>query len=179
MAVAQLVSLFEAFDSEPHIKPITNSFRNQTSSSRVRLSLQTIFSHNPLHRSPKSSSNMSSTPSSSIRSSPSKSYSSFGSRTWIPTQDLNNALSSTSSASSTSSPRKYVRRQPSAIDLALEAEKYADEAETIGLGFLEPRPRANTASTVSSTQCSLMEFMNETTQTPPVLDGIFEVMERA
>lgn len=75
-------------------------------------------------------------------------------------------------------PRSFIRRQPSAIDLALEEEQFADEAEVIGLGLLEPRPRANTASSPSST-CSMMEFMNETMQTPVVLDGIFEVMERA
>jgi len=80
-----------------------------------------------------------------------------------------------------SSPPSQIRRQPSAIDLALEEEQMADHAESIGLGLLEPRPRANTASSMSSqgSQCSMMEFMNETMQTPVILDGIFEVMERA
>ncbi|KIX07285.1 uncharacterized protein Z518_01938 [Rhinocladiella mackenziei CBS 650.93] len=179
MAVAQLVSLFEALDKEAPIKPIPSSFRNQPSSSRVRLSLQTMFSHSPLRRSPKSSSNMSSTPSSSIRSSPSSTFSSFGSRVRIPPPDLNNTLSPTATTTSVSSPRTYIRRQPSAIDLALEEEKYADEAEIIGLGLLEPRPGATISPSTSSAQCSMMEFMNETMQTPVVLDGIFEVMERA
>ncbi|OAL20429.1 hypothetical protein AYO22_08923 [Fonsecaea multimorphosa] len=113
---------------------------------------------------------------SSIRSSPSSSYSSFGSRRRVPTNDLDSAILSATSPRSS----RRIRRQPSAIDLALQAEQYADEAELIGLGLLEPRPRANTgASTASSPQCSMMEFMNETMQTPVVLDGIFEVMERA
>lgn len=184
MAVAQLVTLFETLNGEASVKSMPRSFRKQTSSSsRVRLHLQTIFfSHNPLHRSAKSSSNMSSTSSSSVRSSPGSSYSSFGRTIRLPTNDLNSALSPTLTTSSVSSPTSsHIRRQPSAIDLALEAEKYADQAEIIGLGLLEPRPRANTASTItsSSTQCSMMEFMTETMQTPVVLDGIFEVMERA
>ncbi|KIW31116.1 hypothetical protein, variant [Cladophialophora immunda] len=160
---------------------VAQSFRSHTSSSKVRLHLQTIFSHNPLHRSSAkspSSGNMtsSSSTSSSVRSSPSSSYSSFGGRRRVPTNDLDSAILSPISA--LSSPN--IRRQPSAIDLALEAERYADEAEIIGLGLLEPRPRANTgASTASSAQCSMMEFMSETMQTPVVLDGIFEVMERA
>ncbi|OAL39005.1 hypothetical protein AYO20_01756 [Fonsecaea nubica] len=114
---------------------------------------------------------------SSIRSSPSSSFSSFGGRRHLPTNDLDSAILSPISPLSS----HHIRRQPSAIDLALEAELYADEVEIIGLGLLEPRPRANTATstTSSSTQCSMMEFMNETMQTPVVLDGIFEVMERA
>jgi len=93
--------------------------------------------------------------------------------------DLNTTLSPILTTSSASIPTNYLRRQPSAIDLALEEEKYADQVEMIGLGLLEPRPRANTSSTISSPQCSMMEFMTETMQTPVVLDGIFEVMERA
>ncbi|EXJ66310.1 uncharacterized protein A1O5_10462 [Cladophialophora psammophila CBS 110553] len=123
-----------------------------------------------------SSSSSSSTPSSSVRSSPSTYFGSFAGRQRAPTNDDGSATLSPVSPLSTHN----IRRQPSAIDLALEAERYADEVEIIGLGLLEPRPRANTtASTTSSTQCSMMEFMNETMQTPVVLDGIFEVMERA
>ncbi|OAP64386.1 hypothetical protein AYL99_00358 [Fonsecaea erecta] len=183
MAVAQLVSLFETLHEEASIKPMPRSFRSHTSSSKVRLHLQTIFSHNPLHRSSAKSpsgnmtSTSSSSTSSSIHSSPSSSYSSFGRRQLVPTHDLDSAVLSPMSALSS----HHIRRQPSAIDLVLEAERYADEAEMIGLGLLEPRPRANTtaSTTTSSTQCSMMEFMNETMQTPVVLDGIFEVMERA
>jgi hypothetical protein len=177
MAVAQLVSLFEGLDHGASIKPMSSSFRTQSSSSRVRLSLQTIFSHNPLHRSPKPSKNMSATPSSFLSSSPSSSFSSFRSKSGAG-HDIENTLSPM-----TASPRGAIRRQPSAIDLALEEEQTADHAESIGLGLLEPRPRANTTSSMSSqgsgSQCSMMEFMTETMQTPVILDGIFEVMERA
>lgn len=78
-----------------------------------------------------------------------------------------------------------VRRQPSAIDLALlQEERYADEFETIGLGLLEPRPRANTGSSTASSQqsqqsCSMLDFLGETAPTSVVLDSIFDVMERA
>ena len=191
MAVAQLVSLFETLHGEASIKPSSRTLRShnqhQFSSSKVRLQLQTIFSHNPLHR---SSSKLSSSPTnmtsptsttSSLRSSPSSSLSGFGSRSpsrvRAPTNDLDSAILSPLSYSL---PQSYIRRQPSAIDLALQDERlYADEAETMGLNLLEPRPRANTASSTSSVPCSIMEFMNESVVTPPVLDSIFDVMESA
>ncbi|ETI19743.1 hypothetical protein G647_08756 [Cladophialophora carrionii CBS 160.54] len=191
MAVAQLVSLFETIHQESSIKTTSRSLRSHhISSSKVRLHLQTIFSHNPLHRSNKSpSSDMASPTSSSTpssRSSPSSSFSSFGSRSrsrvQAPVNDLDSAILSPVSALPSNQARSYrIRRQPSAIDLALQEEiLYANEVETIGLGFLEPRPRANTASsTASSQQCSIMEFMNETAVTPVVLDSIFDVMERS
>ncbi|EXJ91095.1 hypothetical protein A1O1_04202 [Capronia coronata CBS 617.96] len=116
--------------------------------------------------------------SSSVRtSSPGASYSNFRS----PARELTNiaAVSPILGASYSSSPTSYLRRQPSAIDLALEEEKYADHVELLGLGLLEPRPRANTSSTVSSRPCSMMDFMHDSMQTPVVLDGIFEVLERA
>ena len=177
MAVAQLVFLFEALDDGASIKHIHSSFRNQSpSSSRVRLSLQTIFTHSPLHRSPKSSKNMNATPSSStLSSSPSSTFSSFRSKSRAVSHETPNTLSPNTRTS-----RNRIRRQPSAIDLALEEEQMAEHAESVGLGLLEPRPRANTVSSTSSqaSQCSIMEFMSETMQTPVVLDGIFEVMER-
>ncbi|KIW18886.1 hypothetical protein PV08_03175 [Exophiala spinifera] len=118
-----------------------------------------------------------STAASSVKSSPSSSFSSFGTRG--RTQALESLNNSISPSLSISNSTNFIRRQPSAIDMALEEEKYADPVELIGLGLLEPRPRANTTSSVSSSQCSMMEFMSESVQTPVVLDGIFEVMERA
>lgn len=182
MAVAQLVSLFEGLEHQRErtsIEPITSSFRTQSSTSRVRLSLQTIFSHNPLHRSsPKVSKKMSATSSPFLSSSPSSSFGSFRSKS-PRANDIEHTLSPIIPNRS----QGQVRRQPSAIDLALEEEQMADHAESIGLGLLEPRPRANTISSVSTqsttSQCSMMEFMTETMQTPVILDGIFEVMERA
>ncbi|KIW70126.1 hypothetical protein, variant [Phialophora macrospora] len=170
---------------------VPQSIRNHhhISPSKVRLHLQTIFSHNPLHRSTKSpSSDMTSPTSSSvpsIRSSPSSSFCSFGSRSrsrvQAPSNDLASAILSPVSPLASNLNPSSIRRQPSAIDLALQEEiMYADEVETIGLGLFEPRPRANTASsTASSQQCSIMEFMSETAVTPVVLDSIFDVMERA
>lgn len=56
--------------------------------------------------------------------------------------------------------------------------------ENIGLGLLEPRPRAtSSARSISGSEgmCSLMEVLGESRRgTPEVvaLDGIFEVLER-
>ena len=174
MAVAQLVFLFEALDQGASAKPPSNSFRSQSSSSRVRLSLQTIFSHNPLHRSPKNPKTMTSPPSSSFSSSPSSSFSGFTRKIRPIDGDAHSPYSPIDSST-----RNLVRRQPSAIDLALEEEQTADHAELVGLGLLEPRPRANTGTSSISSQCSLMEFISESMQSPVVFDGIFEVMERA
>jgi len=179
MAVAQLVSHFETIHHESSVKSIHSSFRSHSSSSRVRLSLQTIFSHNPLHRPSKGASAMSSTAASSLRSSPSSTFSNFGGRACMPRVGLDHTISPTLTSSSASGSTNYIRRQPSAIDLALEEERSADPVELLGLGLLEPRPRANTFSAgASSLQCSMMEFISETTQAPVMLEGIFEVMER-
>ncbi|KAK5240662.1 hypothetical protein LTR40_013676, partial [Exophiala xenobiotica] len=138
----------------------------------------TILSHSPLRRSRKSSGTMScSTAASSVKSSPSSSFSSFGDR--VRMQALEHLNTAVSPILSTSRPSNFIRRQPSAIDMALEEEMYADPVELIGLGLLEPRPRANTGASTPSSQCSMMEFMSESMQGPVVLDGIFEVMERA
>lgn len=59
--------------------------------------------------------------------------------------------------------------------MALEEEKYADPVEIMGLGLLEPRPLANAQSMTPSP----VEFVYEHLQSPVILDGIFEVMERA
>ncbi|EHY60388.1 hypothetical protein ABEF95_013517 [Exophiala dermatitidis] len=160
-------------------------------SSRVRLSLQTIFSRNLNHHlvyrksSSRSTSAMSSSASSttsSVRPSPSASFSSFRREQQQHQHPVDHlgvvGLSPILGPASSPCSYNYIRRQPSAIDLALEQEKYADHTELVGLGLLEPRPRANTSSTVAST-CSMMEFMHESMQTPVVLDGIFEVLERA
>jgi hypothetical protein len=194
-----LVSLYESLHSETTAKhPPNSSTRSHTpssiSSSKVRLQVQTIFGgHNLFHRSSqRSSSNMStsSTSTSSVRSmSPSNSFLSHTtrgrSRVRHPSNTLDSAILSdiTPLTSYPTSPStSYIRRQPSAIDMALQEEQYADEAEIIGLGLLEPRPRANTgASMASSTpsQCSMLDFLGETAASPVVLDSIFDVLERA
>lgn len=114
---------------------------------------------------------MATTPS-SFNSSPASSFSGFTGKS----QEADGAHGIYTPTST--NPRNLVRRQPSAIDLALEEEQSADHVELVGLGLLEPRPRANTGSS-SSSQCSMMEFIAESMQSPTVLDGIFEVMERA
>ncbi|KIV81416.1 hypothetical protein, variant [Exophiala sideris] len=152
---------------------VAQSFLNHSStSSRVRLSLQTIFSHSLLHRSPKSSTAGKMSCSSSTKSSPSTSFSSFGQGARMTALDLNTTFGP---SSATSSPHTYLRRQPSAIDVALEEEKYASPVEMIGLGLFEPRPLANAQSMPPSP----MEFVHDHMQSPVILDGIFEVMEKA
>ncbi|ETN46797.1 uncharacterized protein HMPREF1541_00986 [Cyphellophora europaea CBS 101466] len=113
-----------------------------------------------------------------------------------PSGMLSPASANTSPASSLSSRHHYshhpyMRRQPSAVDLALEAERDAVGVENIGLGLLEPRPRTRAASggAVSPSSsaygmCSLMEVLGESRRAGSVemevgvLDGIFEVLER-
>ena len=169
MAVPRLINLFEALE-----RPSTPPQERGRMPSRIRLQLETIFSHSRSRQaSPRTS-----TPSSSIQSSPSPSYRSYRQRT-RPYSDLTCLFTPIFTASSPSSfAAANARRQPSSIDMALEAERYATEAENIGLGLLEPRPRATSSSSAGS-RCSIMEFMNESQPAPLVLDGIFEVMESA
>lgn len=175
-----MVSLFETIE-RPSTPPHNN---RQNVSSRIRLQLQTMFNHSSSRS--RSSLTRSSTPSSSSQSSPSPSYRSYNRHATSPSSDLSTLFSprSASTLSSLSSfTSTHVRRQPSAIDLALEAERCAVGPENIGLGLLEPRPRGSTVSSITSgstsSECSILEFMNETQNVPVVLDGIFEVMESA
>lgn len=99
---------------------------------------------------------------------------------------------SPSSSHYTSSRSHRLRRQPSATDLALalEAERCnspAGSPEILGLGLLEPRPRAVSCTSMSSsvasvsTAASLAEVMSDGELLggrEVVLDGIFEVLER-
>jgi hypothetical protein len=178
-AIMQPVSLFEAIE-----RPTTPPQKQSNVSSRIRLQLQTMFTHQHSSRSKNTTRSPTST-SSSVQSSPTPSYRSYSPRSYpaSPTSDIS-ALFIPLSASSQNPSYKSMgrlRRQPSAIDLALEAERFAVGAENIGLGFMEPRPRAPSSAAYSTSECSILEFMNEH-QTPRrgeavVLDGIFEVME--
>lgn len=168
------------------------------SSRTMKLSLHTMFHHDRSQSRSRSSRSGDSRSPSNARSpattiSPSPAYP-FLSRPYTPTGSPNNsALLSPSSSTNTSpssslSSRPYIRRQPSAVDLALEEERSAVGAENIGLGLLEPRPRAASggsiirpATTHGEGMCSLMEVLGESRRgTPEVvaLDGIFEVLER-
>ena len=169
MAVPQMVNLFEALE-----RPRTPPQDRGRLPSRIRLQLQTMFNHT---RSRQSSPR--STPSSSNQSSPSPSYRSYNRRTHTLSSDPSSLYCPQSVSSSSSPTRSHARRQQSAIDVALEAERRAVGAENIGLDLLEPRPRALSSGSQASSQCSIMEFMNESQPTPAVLDGIIEVMEGA
>lgn len=167
------------------------------SSRTMKLSLHTMFHHDRSQSRSRSSRSGDSRTPSNARSpatavSPSPAYP-FLSRPYTPTgSPYNSGLLSPSSSTNTSpssslSSRPYIRRQPSAVDLALEEERSAVGAENIGLGLLEPRPRAASsgsvrlATTHGEGMCSLMEVLGESRRgTPEVvaLDGIFEVLER-
>lgn len=101
--------------------------------------------------------------------------------------NTSSSFSSSPSPTTTSSSSGRIRRYPSTIDMALEAERSASGAEGIGLGMLEPRP--TTPCTPIGAKTSPFTLMNltptpdrrargETPPPPPViLEGIFEVLE--
>lgn len=96
---------------------------------------------------------------------------------------------SSSPSPTTSHTSARIRRYPSTIDMALEAERSASASsiEGIGLGMLEPRPTTPACATPrtpvsfkSSPATPLFdrELRGETPPPPPiVLEGIFEVLE--
>ena len=206
MTVAQLVSLFESIDQKAAQTDISRKINRRSftpeaanldsivnmPSRKMKLSLHTMFAHDRAQSQsrPRSSRRSSRTPS-GIRSpvSPSPAYP-FLSRPFTPTTSYSHsslfspASSTNTSPASSLNSRPYIRRQPSAVDLALEAERCSVGAENIGLGLLEPRPRASSnARSISGSEgmCSLMEVLGESRRgTPEVvaLDGIFEVLER-
>ena len=172
MAVGHLINLFESID--PQTPSMQESPSEHTSTSRLRLSLRTMF-HSSLHRNQSPPSTASTSAPTSSSSSPSSSYRSYSRPFYGPTTDLNALLTPTSSPPSTiSSARgRRLRRQPSTIDLALEAERCAIGIENLGLGLLEPRPAAYTP--VHAT--SLGPGFGHDRAPSVVLDNIFEVME--
>lgn len=208
MKVSQLVSHFENIDRraqadiprKKNFRPINHQPYTSNidagvhmSSGKMKLSLHTMFHHRERSQSRSHSSSRGSRNPSNVRSpvafSPSPSYP-FLNRPYTPTGSPNNsALLSPSSSTNTSpasslSSRPCIRRQPSAVDLALEEERCAVGAENIGLGLLEPRPRAASGgrpTTSAEGMCSLMEVLGESRRGSPevvALDGIFEVLER-
>jgi hypothetical protein len=204
MTVASLISFFESVDQAARIEQedidtslsrsprdtFTGSYHDIMASRKMKLSLHTMFTN----RQSRSRSRHTSTAKPHLSHSPAPAYP-FLARPHTPTGLFSPAsvTSSSTTTSPSSSLRSHyaIRRHPSAVDLALEEERCAVGAENIGLGLLEPRPRAASltrsesdgdASSYASPQkeCSLMEFMSEsrrTFETAP-LDGIFEVMER-
>jgi hypothetical protein len=204
MTVASLVSLFESIDQRARVEQLDDctrlpqhpreafagSYNDIMASRKMKLSLHTMFTN----KQSRSRSRHASTPKTNFSHSPAPAYA-FLARPHTPT-GLFSPVSVTSSSTTTSpssSLRSHyaIRRHPSAVDLALEEERCAVGAENIGLGLLEPRPRAASLARSDSDrevgsyaslgkECSLMEFMSEsrrTVETAP-LDGIFEVMER-
>lgn len=174
-----------------------------SSSRKMKLSLHTMFTpHGRSQPSPRSRARASDTPSTrSPVPAPTPMYQ-YLTRPQTPVNrptaaiaggflsPSNSSTTSSPSSSATRSPRStcnqiYIRRHPSAIDVALAAERRSSSStEYIGLGLLEPRPRAvSGASSVGGV--SLMEVMESgAIALPPqgqgevVLDGIFEVLER-
>lgn len=96
-----------------------------------------------------------------------------------------NASSSFSSSPSptASSSSGRIRRYPSTIDMALEAERSASGVEGIGLGMFEPRPmtpatpRSIRAMPITPIATTPDRRLREDTPPPVVLEGIFEVLE--
>ncbi|KAF6824804.1 hypothetical protein CPLU01_10668 [Colletotrichum plurivorum] len=83
-----------------------------------------------------------------------------------------------------------LRKFSSRLDMALEAERNASGAEEIGLGMLEPRPvrsasagnRRGSAASFQTVRTLSMEsfgsgLLGDAPPTPPVMEGIFDVLE--
>lgn len=183
----------QSFSAQPtNIDAVVNM-----SSRKMKLSLHTIFNHERLQpqsqsrsRSSRRGSRTPASFSSPMGPAPTPAYA-FLNRPYTPTGSSNNlsllspASSTNTSPASSLSSRPYIRRHPSSVDLALEAERGAVGVENIGLGLLEPRPLAagcvRPTTTGGEGMCSLMEVLGESRRgTPEVvaLDGIFEVLER-
>ena len=64
-----------------------------------------------------------------------------------------------------------LRRRPSAVDLALEAERQGGRAASAGLDLMEPRPIVPVAIGAEDV------FAAQPAKHPFVMGGIFEVME--
>lgn len=184
MAVSQAIGAIETEDpstalthARMNMQPPTME-RTVSKSQKFRLSLKTMFNKNSYRQSIVSP--ISTATNSSTRSSPS--YKRI-SRPFInlppefTVADLQallyyelNATSPCSSESSGMSTTGRIRRYPSTIDMALEAERNAPGPENIGLSFLEPRPLTPGAGNIFGRAKAEMP--------PPVaMDGIFEVME--
>lgn len=187
MAVSQAISAIESDNPSMSLHHARMNMqppqmtRNLSKSQKLRLSLQTMF------RPQRASMNAPriTSPVSSTRSSPSYKRISRPFLNFPPEMtvgDLQALLyaelyepyspvssSSIQSTSPASSMRK-IRRYPSTIDMALEAERSAIGHESLALGLLEPRPvTPNLGMRVPSTPVP--------TSSPAVLDGIFETME--
>ncbi|KAK5945755.1 hypothetical protein PMZ80_002963 [Knufia obscura] len=129
---------------------------------------------------------------------PSSSQLSPSSSSFSPSSSFSYGGSTPSPTTSHGSGLGRIRRYPSTIDMALEAERSASGIEGIGLGMLEPRPttpacgtptraRSGSPSTpVFDRRVSEGRLRGETppptnvaggVAPPVVLDGIFEVLE--
>jgi hypothetical protein len=165
MAVSRLVTLFESIESRS--APKSRRFRTSASSRYFQPSLpftdfglslnMDILDSNP-------HTTMTSTPSSSITSSPSSSL-----RT---SKRYSHSYSPYSSPSS----RYLLRRQPSAVDIALQDERNAVGAVGLGLTLMEPRPVLEVPISIGTSYIfDGSEFKEE--KQPFFMGGIVEVME--
>lgn len=201
MAVSQAVSAWSTTDPTNSLTHARQNMQRPTMdrslsrTQKIRLSLQTIFK-------PSSHSSRRGGPQSTVRSRTSPAYKRISRPVFnLPsditiadlqallraeflshpatTSELNLLTPSVSSISSSSSPSspgsRRMRRYPSTIDMALEHERGG--LESLGLGLLEPRPCTPIAVTPSLSRAGLKEPVFVVGgESPPVLDGIFEVM---
>lgn len=174
MAVSRLINLFESLDSVPKItrkarRPtsLPAGMDDSTSFADFSLSLQTGFTNNHHHSS--SHTSMASMTSSSLTASPSSSY---------RAKKRNSRSYSPIFSPSSSCPRSpyLLRRQPSSIDLALQAERLAPGPVGLGLSMMEPRPVIEVPVSVGTSHIFDGTSFEEEKQ-PFVMGGILEVME--
>jgi hypothetical protein len=168
MAVSRLVSLFESLDSRAAPKS-RRSGRSASSRhlqpslpfSEFNLSLDINDFRSETHPSmistpstPEPSSSVASSPFSSFRGSNRCSYSQFS-----------------------STPSRYLlRRQPSAVDIALQEERNTDGVIGLGLMLMEPRPVLEVPVSVGTSYIFDGTEREEEKQ-PFFMGGIIEVME--
>ena len=200
MTVSRLISLFESLDSRnssSHPMARTSSQRPRTPVSMTDvdslspLSTLCVSLHDAFHGqthhhaySPCSSpstttispySSQATSPSSSLRAS--KRYSTFSRPlSFAPFPPPSFGLRSSSRSRSS---LRLLRRRPSAVDLALEAERQsAHHHETLGLALLEPRPVLEVPVSLGFSQIFDGTPLEEDCENQPfVMGGSLEVME--
>lgn len=198
MAVGQAINAWETENPSASLRAARADMqpptmqRSLSRTQKIRLSLQTIFRAPSMRH--KASSNGFSTPKKGSPAYKRISRPVFNLPPEVTVADLQALLqaeflcaprsplsirsSSTSSLPSpTTSSAGRIRRYPSTMDIALEAERSALGVECIGLGMLEPRP--TTPCTPGANSPSMPIFNRRARdETPPplVLDGIFEVL---
>jgi hypothetical protein len=171
MAVSRLITLFESLESRT--TPKSRRVRSSASSRPLQppplpFSDFSLFLHTTGFE-PNSPTMMTCTPSCSSTSSPSSS---------LRTSKRYSCSYSPCSYSSCSSPssRYLLRRQPSAVDIALQDERNSTGAIGLGLTLMEPRPVLEVPISVGTSHIFDGTRYEEDKQ-PFFMGGILEVME--